>query len=281
MIKAKKDKNHTKTASQISRSWAIIILMILVFPLTWLIVDGTDWLTTVGIRNFINQEPSVWTDAFLGYFASALAATLGFISVLITIHHQEAARREDNRKNVLPLIAINKNNSTNKAIISHVVTNGDIAKVNLNPSNGALVELKNVGMREMYNVKITDIVCDLLENQFQETQIAPIIYKEHSVTIRLQPIIIKNFNEVQEFNPITKDMQVVLIPEIPVHFAANISYQDCYNNHYKQRVKIETSIEANLFENNEDASIVYDATSIKSVGILSAPKLITNEKSNR
>lgn len=276
----RKNKKHTKTFDPIRRSWIIIILVVIVFPIAWLIIDGTDWLTSTGIRNFINQEPSAWTSAFLGYFASALAATLGFVSVVMTIYQQEKSRREDKRKDVLPLIAVSKNNSTSKAKVPHVITNESIEKVNLNPSNGDLFSLKNVGMREMYNVAITDIVCNLLDDQIQKIQISPVIYQGSSVTIRLQPVIIGDFSEAQGIDPIKEDGQMIICINIPAIFTISISYQDCYNNQYKQKIKIETSIGANLFE-DEESNTTYDSTTIEKIEILSAPELITEGNSKK
>lgn len=277
-MKKGKDKNYAKAFNPIRQSWVLIVLIIAVFPITWLAVDGLDWLTRIGVMNFISQEPSAWTNAFLGYFASAFAATAGYFAVLITIYKQEESRREDKRKEVLPLIEVNKNSSSTDAGMLHIITNGDAEKVNLNPSNGALFNLKNVGMREMYNVAITDISCDLLDNQIQEIQISPIIYKGSSITARLQPIIIGDFSEKQTIDPIKKNGQITLDPRIPTHFTINVSYQDCYNNQYKQKIKIETLVRANLLESKDDKNITYDDTTIKNIEILSAPELITDKK---
>ncbi len=268
----KKKRTNPSSFNPIKGSWVFILLIVVVFPTVWIIVDGTNWFTQLGIRGIINQEPSAWTSAFLGYFASALAAVAGYFAVLITIYKQEESRHEDKRKEVLPLIEVKTaNKNTGRADISKIITNIPISDTNLNPSNGAILELKNVGMREMYDVVIANVMCNLPSKPFLKVKVAPIIYKNSSTTIRLQPVMVGKFDpEVISIIPKGKS----IVSAIEAIFSIEILYKDCYNNLYQQRIKISSTIDANILESNDDTSITYDQTRINNIGLLSAPKLM-------
>lgn len=250
----------------------IIVLMVallIVVPLVWFIIDSTNLLSIIGIMQSNATTPSNWTSVLLGYFGSALAAILGYTAVIITIFQQEKARREDNAKEVLPLIAAEPYyGAVSKPV---VVTNSDCEAANLNVVTGGILKVQNVGMREMYNLEIISLKSDKFDDVMSHTAITPILYKENSVFLCVYPVI---EGALDGKNVCIQGQAFKAHAEISLFIDVTFAYQDCYKNIYTQDFRLTCISRLNLPECHDNTA-VYIGTTIEHCDIVDAPKLLS------
>ncbi len=164
----------------------LFILLLVVFPLVWFLVDKCNVLSYLGLID-TNNPPSEWSVVFIGYFGSAVAAIAGYIAVILSLNVQNKARQEDNAKEVLPLLAVEPYYGT--VLKPVVITNGDPESANLNVALGGILYLRNVGMREMYSLEAASMKSDKFGDVILRTEITPILYKENDVFLCVYPVI--------------------------------------------------------------------------------------------
>lgn len=210
--KHKKDKwdEYAKIAS------CAFILAILFFTIIYLI-DVTDSASKMGLVNADNSKD--WLNFSISYFGSIAASFIGFIgaimAVSITIEKQNEFRKEDNRKDVLPLVRVKADatilSAKNKIfpIIEYAGDGGTTLFISLS--------FKNVGQREMYDVWVGGVKYGSKESNYY-CKILPILYVNEGYSDHLSSAIYCHPNE--KF----------------VNVSFKIYFKDCYDNWYYQEI---------------------------------------------
>lgn len=204
------------------------------------IFDITDFPSKIGI---VNQENSKsWLQYSIDFFGPVAAAFIGFIggmmSVFITIKKQDEFRKEENRKNVLPLIKVKDKVKR----ISSINLLGDNVKgycsgftfpiIDLAKDGETILiinlEFENVGQREMYDVWLGGIGSDFKKsNNYYE--IAPILYQGDKY---------KNYLSSAVYCP---------NGEKTIDISFKIYFRDCYDNWYFQKINGKGSFASNSY----------------------------------
>lgn len=251
----------------------LLLLLLVIFPGAWFLIDRFNLPSILGIIDF-NNPPSEWSVIFTGYFGSALAAIAGYVAVILSLRKQEDARKEDNAKEVLPLISVSAtipNDLWNRPAIylKHTIQskNGDSTaeeeKPSLHPSqNGVL--LKNVGMREMYDVKLVGVESDFFTSSSSSIELAPILYKDN--TIAFDIMLEANGPQSKYTAIINRTFKNRSYARVIV----DVSYKDCYGNCYIQ--KIELKIFYN-FEARNIPHLIFSGAGVEDCSVVSAPIL--------
>ena len=233
----KKDKwdEYVKIAK-----WTFIVAL-LIFGYIYFL-DLTDSPSRLGIVNGNNSKE--WLNFSITYFGTIAASFIGFIgaimAVSITIEKQNEFRKEDSRKNVLPLVKVKSNTSSIKftTTISPMI---DLANDNKTIAFIAL-SFENVGQREMYDIWVGGVKhSSKINNGY--CNIAPILYKND----RYSDIITSAINCEEEVKT--------------VNISFRIYFKDCYNNWYYQEV-------SGKGDGDWKASYKIDHLEIKSAPIL-------------
>ena len=155
--------------------WTFIIAL-LIFGCIYFL-DITDSPSRLGIVNSENSKE--WLNFSVNYFDTIAASFIGFIgaimAVSITIEKQNEFRKEDSRKNVLPLIKV----ETNTLLIKSTTTIPPIIDLAKNDKTTAFIALsfENVGQREMYDVWVGGVK-HYSKGSKNYCSIAPILYKK-------------------------------------------------------------------------------------------------------
>lgn len=244
----------------------LAVVLLVAVPLIWFFVDSINLLSTIGIIQS-GVVPSNWTDIFLGYFGSSISAILGYTAVIVTISQQEKARREDNAKEVLPLLSAEPYHEAIPESV--IITNGDYEAANLNATMGGILKLRNVGMREMYNLKVVSMRSDKFDDVVTNIEITPILYTDGDAYLCIYPTMEGKLddNKVQIHGQ-TFEARGKLDVSIDVTF----SYQDCYENMYTQDFRLACTSRLNLFEHHDGNIVVYTGATINRCNIVGAPK---------
>ena len=212
---------------------------ILVFACIYLF-DITDFPSKIGI---VNQENSKsWLQYSIDFFGPVAAAFIGFIggimSVFITIKKQGEYKKEESRKNVLPLVKVKDRVKR----IPPINISGDDIKgfsdnfafpiIDLARDEEAFLiinlEFENVGQREMYDVWVGGVESSLRTSKNYH-KIASILYKGDKY---------KNYLS-----------SAVSCPngEKTIDISFKIYYKDCYDNWYFQRINGKGSFASNSY----------------------------------
>lgn len=253
---------------KLSYSWVtlgILLLLLIIFPSVWFLLDASNLLSTWGIIGY-NNPPSEWSGVLIGYFGSAFAAVAGYIAVILSLKKQEDARKEDNAKEVLPLLSAEPYYEAVSEPV--IVTNGDYESASLNTATGGILKLQNVGMREMYDLRVINMESDRLESAVTNVEITPILYKDGSIYVCIYPVM-KGTLDGKSLRIREKTFNTYGKLGLPINIA--FGYQDCYGNKYIQNFKLICMSQINISECHSD-TIVYTGTTIERCDIVSAPK---------
>lgn len=195
--------------------WTFIVAL-LIFGCIYLL-DVTDSPSRLGIVNSDNSKE--WLNFSINYFGTIAASFIGFIgaimAVSITIEKQNEFRKEDSRKNVLPLIKVETNTSSIKSTttIPPII---DLAKNNKTITFIAL-SFENVGQREMYDIWVGGVK-HYSKGSKNYCNIAPILYKKDKYSDLIASAI-----------DCEKEAKTVEI-------SFRIYFRDCYDNWYYQEI---------------------------------------------
>ena len=159
-----------------------------------------------------------WLGHLVEYAGAVVGAFLGSIATLwavrLTIDSQEKSRLEDNARNVLPLLSIEEWTGNNGlSLESHDFGKGN-AWVRL------CFTLKNVGQREMYDVKMGRYYIRSTNMKNIKKEICPVLYKNGC----------KNFEYFLS-------LQLPCCDERRFDLVVEIMFRDCYDNQYCQKIK--------------------------------------------
>lgn len=254
-----------KKLSNIVGTLSLFTLLLVVFPLAWFFLDKFNVLSCL---DFIDPDnpPSEWSIAFIGYFGSAVAAIAGYIAVILSLNIQNKARREDNAKDVLPLLAAEPYyGAVSKPVI---VTNGDYKAASPNVVTGGILKLQNVGMREMYNLEVINLRSDKFDNVTVRTTITPILYKENSIFLCVYPVM---EGVLDGKNVRIQGQTFEAHDKLSLSIDITFIYQDCYKNRYAQEFKLTCISRLNLAECHDDTA-TYTGATIEHCDIADSPK---------
>lgn len=154
---------------------------------------------------FVSQKVNPWTEVFVSLLSSFLAATATILAVLLTLDSQEKQRQEDNKKQALPILKIEKSK------LAHGLLNNFTLDVKSKPlriseeegyygkfSKDISIQIENVGMREMYDLSL-EVIDNTYFTSIKERKLTPILYKDDSF-----------------------DMDLILYPHIPNNISINM-----------------------------------------------------------
>ena len=220
-----------------------------------------------------------WTGSIVG---GIIGGAFTYLGVRITLYNQRNQSDYENRKNVLPLLkpyASDYDYKYRYVSFDFVFTEESKSRKVRDIANTSKIsfELKNVGQRELYDLKIGNISSTFFkENINNKTQsgedkknyynICPIIYKNDSICINFYLKELGFYN-----NDSRPDLYDSLIS--PIEFDAYFS--DCYDNFYKQSIEVRISHKINKETKDlEPALQVF----IERTNVLSAPELLDKNK---
>lgn len=273
---------RTKSMKEPSNSRGFIVLSILlliVIPIIWFILDVKDIPSKLGVP--INSIPGRWSIILIDYFASVAGAITGFIataySVKKTIENQNKSRQEDNAIAALPLIQVGRvDDNHSKKCDTIVECKYDAVKdlENKTYTTGAVMfepnaklSLKNVGQREMYNLRAKCIDYGNFIESDTEIDLLPIIYKDEEKIIGLNirsAVAKKYYNSEIEYLPESK----YSVEKVTIEFI----FDDCYGNKYKQLVQ--ANVTYTLGKSGKKVYQIFENASVKDCKVISAPSLI-------
>lgn len=248
------------------KSTVAIAVLLIIVPLIWFAVDSNNILSAIGVKS-LGNTPSNWTDAFLGYLGSASATIIGYVAVVITIIQQEKSRREDNAKEVLPLLSIEPYHGTVSGSI--VVTNGDYESACFNVATSGVLRIRNVGMRELYSLTVS-MKSDKFSNIVTDIEMTPILYKDNSEYICVYPIVEGKPDDKGNIH--VQEQAIKACGELDISIEMTFSYQDCYGNKYTQDFRIFGTSKLNTRRCGGD-TVTYTGVVIDRCNIVGAPKL--------
>ncbi len=249
---------------------ALFIFLLIAVPTIWFIFDVNDVPSKLGVP--VGSIPGQWSIVLIGYFASVAGAIATTYSVKKTIENQNKTRQEDNATAALPLIQVGCTQIAQKcdAIIKckyDAIENTKdktytLGSVMSEPN--ARLNLKNVGQREMYNLRAKCIGCDDFLESDTETKLIPIIYKGEEKIIGLDirsAVVEKYFNGGAVPLPESK----CPVKKVTIEFI----FDDCYGNKYKQLVQADVTYMLSKVENKTYP--IFDNSSVKGCKVVSAP----------
>ena len=266
-------KKITRSKTGAAGTIMLFILLLIVFPATWFILDKYDFMSKIGVIGE-GDGPSEWSVVLLSYIGSVAAAAASYIAVLLSINRQERARRQDNMKAVLPLLSPKTKTRTSCHAVQTINLRHNIIP-NQGQSGGRPVsaktlslnslEIKNSGMRELYDLKIVGIKSDFFATDFQLLKLAPVLYKDDTKMLNIM------FNvrgeDVEEDKGPWRLRDNKASAEVIIIF----SYKDCYENLYTQEIKIACSYN---FEVCRSPHEVFEDSIIQECEVISAPTLV-------
>lgn len=258
---------------------AIVIVIVVVIALALAIADVYDIPSRFGMPR-IMLELNPWVELIIGAFVSILAAFIAAYatikSVSMSIKNQEEIRREDNRKDVLPMIKIDYSaklkTASSKELYVKQKIDGPLNQYESHQDRRSInIPIRNVGLREMYNVRVLFEGSDDFCESEEEQNLAPILYKDDLVYMLIGIItyLPKNVNVelMNDYYPTTK-------------MFFNILFSDCFGNAYKQRFSVDVSYGCLRVSGGKHNELCKDFEDVYLAGfeILSAPILICDKK---
>jgi len=260
-----------------SRGFFALSIVLIIFPIAWFILDINDIPSKIGIPpQFL---PGQWSTILIGYYSSTLAAIVGFIataySVKKTILFQANSRKEDNAIAALPLARISCDANNSKTCDSVLECKYDnlesknkvFSLGNVFNLSSARIELRNVGQREMYNVRAKCIKSGSFIEADIYSELAPIIYKDDYIIIGLNirtAILKKHIDRGGEIICSSTDPTESII--------ISLIFDDCYGNSYEQLVK--TDVTYYLQKIGRKYYQAFNNSKVKTCRIISAPRKI-------
>lgn len=236
VIKMIIEYRQSKTINEKIIFW--IVLIAIFFPIIMYYLDYFDIPSKFGWTN--NLKSSEWLNVIFTYVIGLISAIIGAFmtihSVQLTINTQEKSRINDNQKQALPLLKVEPEKEYDyryKYIQfdclfteeSKLRTRKDIVD-----TASVTIKLKNVGMRELYDLYIGNIESSVFkEEKDYYHKICPIIYKDDCLNINLMFYEMGNYdNDLSE----TKNNSMINF------MSFNCYFKDCYNNWYYQTLRI-------------------------------------------
>lgn len=238
-----------------------VAIIVIVFALVLVIIaDVFDIPSHFGIsQEMLKLNP--WVElvisAFVAIFAALIAAYATIRSVSMTIKKQEENRKDDNRKDALPMIQIDYlakiKMANKKEVYIKQKIDGSLKKFEPIQSNGYIrIPIRNVGLREMYDVRVLFEDSDNFSKSEEEQPLVPILYKDdlaymfiETITYMPKDIDKSAIEFVDGIHPTTKIFFSVL-------------FNDCFGNAYKQKFSIDISYDYMRIANKKNKSMHKD-----------------------
>lgn len=269
-----------------SRGFIVLsIFLLIIVPTVWFILDTNDMPSKLGVP--VNSIPGQWSIVLIGYFASVAGAITGFIataySVKKTIENQNKSRQEDNAIAALPLIQVGRiADNHSKKCDAIIECKYDAVKdlKNKTYTTGAVMfepnaklSLKNVGQREMYNLRAKCIGYGNFIESDTEIDLLPIIYKDEEKIIGLNirsAVAKKYYDSGLEYLPEPK----YSVEKVTIEFI----FDDCYGNKYKQLAQADVTYM--LSKSGKKIYQIFENSTIKYCKITSAPSLMQHKNNS-
>ena len=208
-------ESHVKWSAYVKLACATFTIVILLLAcIYWL--DSSNTPSKLGVVTKENSKE--WLNYTVSYFGTIAASFVGFIgaimAVLLTLKKQNEFRKEDSRKNVLPLIKVAKARPAceDPSPFPPII---DAAKedqtVLLLP-----ITLENVGQREMYDIWLGG-VCSNKGRSNNYYKVLPILYKGDQYS----DCFISSVDSSSEES---------------INISLRIYFKDCYDNWYYQEL---------------------------------------------
>lgn len=235
-----KNMNKNKTFGlYIKIVFCTFALSLLVFACIYLF-DVMDLPSKLGIVDGDNSK--TWLEYSIEYFGPITAAFISFIgaimAVSVSLNKETEFRKEDNRKNVLPLIKIKEKNRkiSLDGPLSKSVKGADgdfnFPIIELARDNETMMimnlSIENVGQREMYDVWIGGVNHMGRESK-KYCRVTPVLYRNEKYT-----------NCVFASTDCPRDLRNVTI-------SFRVYYRDCYDNWYYQIISGTGSYKPNSY----------------------------------
>lgn len=238
--------------------------VVFIIFLTLLLLDKNNVPTYLGWISSDNSQ--LWLDRSMSYIGTVVGAFIGFMAAILTAKitndRLDRARREDNAKAVLPLLKVFTVSEKGCiedicVLISRIIGGQEEATGRWS----LIMRIRNVGQRELYNLKITPIENDFFNGQSRGSDSMPVLYRDDDVVTKV--IVMAKGPEcgVIELDPNHSDTK-------QVDFWA--TYSDCYGNQYRQRLSM---ILTYSLINSHNANAIFYGTEVKDCKVVSAPEL--------
>lgn len=237
-------------------------------------LDAADLPTTMGVVG--PDKSREWLGHLVGYVGAAAGAFLGSVatlwSVSLTIERQGRDRKEDNAKDALPLIRVEKDNAPGscdiQVVISRILdkTNGRTFTNDFS-DGGPHIQITNVGMRELYDLQVTPIKNKFFNGSIKKSEIVPVLYKNE--TLRIRVLMDAKGKEVEEHILFSDG------PPLTERVMFRVQFRDCYGNVYYQNFFADLSYDP---ESLADKYSVFRSSEVEDCKITSAPIRIEKER---
>lgn len=250
----------------------LFLLLLVIFPGVWFLLDKTNFFSNLGLIEH-NNPPSEWSLVFVGYFGSAVSAVAGYIAVMLSLNIQEKSRKEEQTKEVLPLLSVTCTKSDSgwdraiiylKHNIQSNVQDSSAMNTSCDHRSPSGILLTNVGMREMYDVRIVRVESNFFSSLSVPTELTPILYKDDTIVFDVMLEACGLQTKCPEITYRTFKNKTY------VEAIISVSYKDCYNNCYIQKIGVKLSYN---FEARKVPEVIFSGTGVESCSIASAPLL--------
>lgn len=236
VIKMIIEYKHSKSINEKIIFW--IVLIAIFFPIIMYYLDYFDIPSKFGWTN--NLKSSEWLNVIFTYVIGLISAMIGAFmtihSVKLTINTQEKSRINDNKKQALPLLKVEpeKEYDYRYKYIQFDCLFTEESKLRIRKdivdTANVTIKLKNVGMRELYDLYIGDIESSVFkEEKDYYHKISPIIYKDDCLNVNLMFYEMGNYD-----NDLLEEKYHTMIN----FMSFNCYFKDCYNNWYYQTLQI-------------------------------------------
>jgi len=260
-----KEYKQYKTITQKVVFWIIVIACF--FPIVIFYVDYYNVPTKLGWAKKMNV--SIWLEIIMTYGVTIIVAIIGALvtikSVQLSIDLQEERQLEEKKKEVLPLLKLEKgkeNDYTYKYLqFDFLFTDESKNRKRKDIPNTAnvTIKIKNIGMRELYDFYICNIQSTFFKENNEIHSMYPIVYKDDSVCINLY------FYEMGSYDNDKRDDKYNTLIS-PITF--DCYFKDCYENWYYQTLEISLFHQIKKNTSNNDRAL---EVSISDTKVISAP----------
>jgi len=266
-----KEYKRYKTITQKIVFWIMIIAYF--FPIVIFYIDYYNIPSQLGWSK--SMDVSVWLEVIMTYVVTIIAAVIGAVvtikSVQLSINLQEQNRLEEKKKDVLPLLKVEREKEYDYRYkylqFDCLFTEESKARERKNLANTAhaTIRIKNIGMRELYDFYICNIESTYFKEKNEIHYMYPIIYKDDGVCINFYFYELGNYD-----NDLKEDKYHII--NSPIKF--DCYFKDCYGNWYYQT--LETQIIHKIIENVPIDEKGIDI-SIHNTNVINAPVEISKK----
>lgn len=170
--------------------------------------------------------------------ATISATIIGTLATIIVAMIQKKQRLEDNKKNALPMLNIDlstkfDSDNYNELRVEQKTKLRQNERQSLPACKLLKVPIRNVGHREMYNVRV--VFCD--DDNFKKTEpqdITPIIYNNNLSCMAIN--IITYMPSAQDYSV---EFPYLGSKEPKTKLTFSILFDDCFKNSYQQKFSID------------------------------------------